>query len=175
MLQGHYRCPPCAQVWLMIYHTLDVGGDHWPPRCPDCGTPTTFAPQPGDVVIDAKSDGESPRGFQKFTIHRQVPTRDGLQQVEETIDSVHKLRQIEHDSEQRYKDGEGEPLRFRGYNNDASNRDVNAFGTAGRIGDRTYDSGAQPTKKSNIAVTRHGATKPTVKVARHAGRSPLKG
>jgi hypothetical protein len=125
---------------------------------------------PQEMHTDLKTDGEGGKGFQKFTVHRLGP--DG-QQHEETIDSLHTLRAIEKDSEQRYRDGEGEPLRFRGYAQDASNMDVSAFGSAGTIGDRTYDSGSAPQKK--MPVTRHGATKPKVKVARHGGASPLKG
>jgi hypothetical protein len=167
MPQQHYECPHCDACWLITYKLLDVGAADWPPPCPECGIPMVMAPQ--EMHTDLKTDGEGGKGFQKFTVHRLGP--DG-QQHEETIDSLHKLRQIEHDSEQRYRDGEGEPLRFRGYAQNGSNMDVNAFGDAGTIGARTYDSGAQPTKK--MPVTRHGKTKPKIKVARHAGASPLK-
>lgn len=169
MPQQHYECPSCEQLWLMTYALADVGAPNWPPKCPDCYREMLLAPQ--TMRIDLKTDGEGGKGFQKFTVHRLGP--DG-QQHEETIDSLHKLRAIEHDSEQRYRDGEGEPLRFRGYAQNKSNIDVNAFGDAGKIGERTYDSGSQPVKKPNIDVRRHGSKKPKTKVARHGGVSALK-
>lgn len=96
-------------------------------------------------------------------------------QVEETIDSTHKMRLIEKDSEQRYRDGEGEPLRFRMLSQNRSNKDVGAFGTEGSIGDRHYDSGKAPEKKSNIGIERHGQKKPRIKTARGGGKTALKG
>ena len=84
------------------------------------------------------------------------------------------LRQIERDSEQRYRNGEGEPLRFRGYANNRSNLDQGSFGTAGQIGERTYDSGTPLQKSGKVSITRHGTEKPRVTVARGAGASPLK-
>lgn len=173
MPQQHYRCPNCGTIDLITYTLADTLTAGWPPICatPECfDVPMEMAPQ--EMHTDLKSDGEGGKGIQKFTVHRLGP--DGKQH-EETVDSLHKLRQIEHDSEQRYRDGEGEPLRFRGYAQNSSNIDVNAFGDAGKIGERTYDSGAQPVKKPNIDVRRHGTTKPKVKVARHGGGSPLKG
>lgn len=172
MVNAHYRCPACGHLYLLAYIPADVDGPDWPPTCYTCDdAQLERAPQPGDFGFDVKTDGDGGKGFQKFTVHRQVPTKEGLVQVEESIDSLHKMRQIEKDSEQRYRDGEGEPLRFRGYAQNGSNMDVGSFGTEGTIGGRHYDSGHAPTKK--MPVTRHGTKKPTVKVARGGGRSPL--
>lgn len=115
--------------------------------------------------------------FKSFSVHRQVPTRDGLVQVEERIDSLHKLRQIERDSEQRFRNGEGEPMRFRMWNQDRSNKDVGSFGAEGRIGDRVYDSGQAPQKQSNISVARHGEKKPrrALGPGMKGAASPLRG
>lgn len=171
----HMRCPNCGFLELVVYRAADVDDpSKWPPIC---STPECFdvrlerAPQPGDFAIDAKEP------FQRTEVWRQVPTRDGLQQVREVIDSDHKMAQIEKDSEQRYRDGEGEPLRFRARHQSASNMDRNSFGESGQIGDRTYDSGQQPQKKANIETTRHGATKPKVPLGPGLRRAstPLKG
>jgi hypothetical protein len=178
MPQNHYRCPNCGTLDLITYRVQDVGGPTWPPRCvtPECfDVRMELAPQPGDYAFDLKTDGDGGKGFQKFTVHRQLPTKDGLKQVEETVDSVHALRRIERDSEQRYRDGEGEPQRFRAYAQGHSNMDVGSFGTAGTIGGRSYDSGQTPKKSKKIATRRHGTEKPKVAVARGAGHSPLKG
>ncbi len=146
MPQQHLRCPYCGLLDLFTYRAADVDDPAlWPLVCPGCGAAhLERAPQPGDFAIDAKEP------FQRFTVHRQQPQRDGT------------LVQVE-----------GEPLRFRGYSTSASNRDVGSFGVAGTIGGRTYDSGQQPQKKSNIGIKRHGQKKPKIDVARFAGKSPL--
>jgi hypothetical protein len=125
-----------------------------------------MAPQPGDFAIDAKEP------FQQFNVMRQQVVKGGdVVQVQETIGSVHQMRKIERDSETRFANGEGEPMRFRAWSQGRSNKDVTSFGTEGSIGGRSYDSGKAPTKK--FTTTRHGQTKPTVAVARGAGHSPL--
>jgi len=170
MAQQHLTCPNCGLADVFTYRAADVDDPHlWPLVCPGCGAARLVqTPRPGDFAIDAKEP------FQRFSVYRQQPDRSGaLVQVEETIDSLHKVRAIEKDSEQRYIDGEGEPLRFRGYSTTASNRDVPAFGREGTIGGRAYDSGSTPAKKPNIDVTRHGQQKPKIPVARHGGASPL--
>lgn len=125
MARADYRCPGCGTI---IEHAFDmtVGAIQSAPYHQSCECYFEWIPF---ARFDLKSDGEGDKGgFQKFTVHRQVPTAEGLVQVEETIDSLHKLRQIEKDSEQRYRDGEGEPLRFRAYSNEPTNKDVGLFG-----------------------------------------------
>ena len=173
-MEAHFACPACGATPVVVYTLADVGGPDWPPRC-WCDTPMEHAPQPGDFRIDLRTDGGGGRAFQKFEIHRQVPTKDGLVQVRETVDSLHTLHRIERDSEQRYRNGEGEPLRFRAAHQDRSNLDVNSFGTAGTIGGRAYDSGAPPAKSGKVSVTRHGTDKPKIPVAKGGGVTALKG
>lgn len=180
MPSNYYRCPRCGTLELIHYRLLDVGGSYWPPQCRATRTveeegfmPTTFpcdarmelAPQPGDFAMDARSDGGTGRSFQKFSVDV-----DG-RAVE--IDSLHALRKVERESEQRYRNGEGEPLRFRMWSQTHSNRDVGAFGTDGKIGERTYDAGSAPAPRKKIGVRRHGQDKPQIRVAKGAGQSPL--
>ncbi len=179
MAQQYFECPNCGSRDLLTYRAADVGGDNWPPICP---TPECFevrmvaAPRPGDFTMDAKSDGGTNRSFQKFSVQRQVMTKAGLTHQVEEIDSLHKLRQVERDSEQRYRNGEGEPLRFRMWNQDRSQQGVNSFGTQGQIGSRTYADGAAPAAKNpKITTTRHGEKKPRVKTARGGGVTALRG
>lgn len=159
MPQQHFTCDTCGTSGLYPYTVADVGGPDWPPACPYCLDGTLRqTPRPGDFAMDLRSDsGTGP--FQKFTVARLGP--DGAHH-EEVIDSLHKVRQIERDSEQRYRDGEGEPLRFRAFSQSASNRDVGSFGREGRIGDRTYDSGQAPARSGRVGLKRHGQTKPTI-------------
>lgn len=63
--------------------------------------------------------------FQRFSAN--IRQRDGSYQVVE-IDSLTKMRRIERETEQAARNGEGEALRFRMWNNDASNGDANTFG-----------------------------------------------
>lgn len=119
------------------------------------------------MLTDLRTDGAGGRSFQKFTI--SLGGRDVV------IDSLHKAQAIERESEQRYRNGEGEPIRFRMLHQDRANKDVNTFGNAGQIGEQAYSNGQQPAKSGKIGIRRHGEDQPRVKVARHAGQSALKG
>lgn len=73
--------------------------------------------------MDLRSDGEGKSGntFQKFV------TRDGCNNLVE-IDSLHKLREVERESEKMAADGIGQPILFRGFAQDHSNMGSNLFG-----------------------------------------------
>jgi hypothetical protein len=114
-----YRCPACRRVLRDQYRTLDQGGLHTAPRCPACTTQMEWLPP--RLAWDLKTDGGGTAGFQKFT------TYDGLNRKVE-IDSLHKLRQVEAESEKLAADGIGQPIRFRAYAQDRSNMGVNTFG-----------------------------------------------
>lgn len=158
-----YRCPLCGHVWRDVYFSCAVGATLSAPEChghlPEAVL-THWIPQVG--AIDAKEP------FQRFSVYQDN------QRVE--IDSLHKLRQVERTSEQRYIDGEGEPLRFRAYAQNSSNLDSSSFGDKGTVGGgstgRSYDNGQAPQKKANIGVKRHGQKRPTV--ARGTSALPLK-
>ena len=146
---------------MVTYTVADVDSPGWPPSCGACAETDydarlELAPQAGDFALDLRSDGEGDRPFQKFST-----VVNGRRVV---IDSLSKLRQVERDSEQAYRNGEGEPVRFRMWNQDASNRDVNTFGTAGSIGDQVYSSGQQPTKSGKVGIVRHGQEAPEVEL-----------
>ena len=174
-----YRCPVCDEV-IEEYRSIQEGGNAKPPLCPQCNTGSRHEDVQmvwvvPVVAMDAKEPG------QRFEVTREIYDKnprtgdvDRHQQVE-VIDSVHKMRQIERDSEQRYRNGEGEPMRFRALSQGKSNLDVGLFGREGQIGEQHYDSGRQSTKKANIGVTRHGTKKPKVVVARGGGVTALKG
>ena len=162
-----YQCAGCGALALDQYRTAAEGARSTQPLCYRCMTLMDWIPQ---AAFDLKTDGEGHKGFQKFTVHRQGPEGS----IREEIDSLHKLRQIEKDSEQRYRNGEGEPLRFRGYSQSRSNMQVGSFGSAGQIGDRAYDSGQPLRKSGKVGVKRHGTEEPKVPVARGGGYTALK-
>lgn len=167
-----FSCPVCSAILQDLYRSIDIGGMGDPPLCPRCGTLM-------DWVVPVVAMDASP--FQPFEISRDVyeknPDTGDVErfQKREVVDSLHTMRTIEADSERRFRNGEGEPLRFRMLSQNASNKDVGAFGSEGKIGEQSYASGQAPQKKPNIDVRRHGAKKPQVKVAKGAGQSALKG
>lgn len=175
MPRAHFECPVCKELFLIEYRAVDVGGPNWPPECLNCTEdwPLVVAPQPGDYKIDLRTDGMGDGTSHKFSVTRQVPTRDGLRQVTEEVSSLAQIRKIEKESESRYANGEGEPLRFRAFSHDQSNRDRSSFGAEGSIGGRAYDSGRAPAAKKNITVRRHGTTEPDIPTHRIGGISPL--
>lgn len=133
-----------------MLRTAAQGATRFAPSCPDCGDPMEWIPQ---LRIDV--GGVKGAAFHAFDVDV-----DGRRTV---IDSLHTLRRVERESEQRYRNGEGEPLRFRAWSQDRTNRDVGSFGTAGKIGDQVYDSGTPPVQKSaKVSVRRHGQAKPRV-------------
>lgn len=118
MPRHDYICPHCHTLLLDQYRSILEGAQRRRPDCPSCGYGVLMDWIPA-ASFDLRSDGSE--GFAKFTIY------DGQNRRVE-IDSLHKLRQVERESEQQYRNGEGQPLRFRMWNQDRSNRDVNSFG-----------------------------------------------
>lgn len=105
-----FWCQVCGQVLVDVNVPIDLGAIKGAPA--HCGTPTAWIPQVG------RMDAYEP--FQAFT------ARDG-QNREVVVNSLHKLRQIERQSEQDYRNGEGQPIVWRAYSNDRSNRDRHAL------------------------------------------------
>ena len=80
-------------------------------------------------------------GFKAFT------TTDG-RGTPVHIDSLHKLRQVERESEVHARNGEGQPMVFRRWAQDGSNHDQPTLS-------KTYNGGEQPSPQ---AAQRFGAT-----------------
>lgn len=105
-----FYCQDCGQVFTDVNVPAAIGATAGAPL--HCGRPTAWIPQVG------RMDAYEP--FQEFE------ARDG-QNRPVLVDSLHKLRQVERASEQDYRNGEGQPLVWRSYSNDRSNRDVHAL------------------------------------------------
>lgn len=147
-----YYCPGCPGIILRNHvFSASLGAKASAPLCEVCETYMEVIPAIGRM--DAQGGG----GFKAFQI-----SHNGQQVV---IDSLHKLRQLEQQSEQDYRNGEGEPLRFRMWNNNRSNKDVNSFGESGTIGEQAYGSGEKLEKHGRVSVTRHGGDEPDIPVA----------
>lgn len=164
-----YSCPGCPGIVQNHPFSSALGAKEGAPWCRICEIQMVPV---AAINLSLGRDSGSRDGFQKFEVHRLMPTAKGLTQVVETVDTPRKAHQIERDSEQRYKDHEGEPLRFRALHQNRSNMDENSFGTSGTIGGRSYSSGTAPSKPA--PVTRHGTRKPKVSVAKGGGVSPLR-
>jgi hypothetical protein len=105
-----FWCQTCGQVLLDVNIPIAVGATAGAPE--HCGRTAAWIPQVG------RMDAYEP--FQEFE------ARDGQNHLV-TIDSLRKLRQVEADSERQYRNGEGQPIVWRRWSQDASNRDVHAL------------------------------------------------
>lgn len=119
MARHDYQCPGCGAT-----HEVDVpaaiGAQRGAPICPACrGMRMAWIPQIGRMDF-APSGGA---GFTSFSIKEDI--RGKTECIE--IDSLHKLRQVERESEQRARNGEGRPLVWRDYHQNRSNGDVHTL------------------------------------------------
>jgi hypothetical protein len=115
-----YRCPTCHFVLRDQYRSIEQGGRATAPICPQCGFQQRMIWVVPRLRTDLRSDGDSAT-FKKFL------ARDGRNQLVE-IDSLHKLRQVERESEQLARNGEGQHITFRGFAQDHSNLLLNTHG-----------------------------------------------
>jgi hypothetical protein len=105
-----YWCPVCGQVLIDIMVPIAIGQKAGAPT--HCGQSTHPIPGIGRMDIGAVKTA----GFHGFE------TTDGRGHPV-TIDSLHKLRQVERESEQMYRDGVGQPMVWRRWAQDGSNAD----------------------------------------------------
>lgn len=128
-----YWCAVCGQLTPDVYRSVEVGAQADPPL--HCGKPMAWIPGIG------RMDASCGPGFQAFD------TYDGRNQ-KVRIDSLHKLRQVEREAEQASRNGEGQPMIFRRWAQDGSNRDQPTLS-------RSYDGSEQatPTAKHRFGST----------------------
>lgn len=134
MPRHDFYCGVCGQLSIDIYVPVTIGATAGAPD--HCGV--KMAAIPAAPALDLRSDGDS--SFQKFE------TTDGSGQ-RVLVDSLRKLRQIERESEQAHRNGEGQPMVWRRYAQDDSNGDAPTLGS--------YAGGEQPT---DAAKRRFGST-----------------
>lgn len=109
-----FFCQSCGHVLVDQYRSVDEGAQAHPPACPQCHCRMAWIPQVGRM--DLLSDGSG-----KFT------TYDGQNQHVE-VDSYAAMHRLEAESEQQYRNGEGQPVRFRALHQHRSNLSENTFG-----------------------------------------------
>jgi hypothetical protein len=110
-----YRCAECGTVLADQYRSIAEGASSHPPLCPDCGEPMAWIPAIGCM------DAFEPGG--EFTVY------DG-QNRPVHVESFAQMRKLERQSEQQYRNGEGQPIRFRALHQHRSNMQENTFGPA---------------------------------------------
>lgn len=125
-----YACPRCGHVARDHMVEISVGAVAGAPECPVCLT------LDGHVVMDwipqvGRMDAASGPSFTAFDCF------DG-QNRKVHVGSLKQLRDLERQSEQQARNGEGQPLVFRKWSQNDSNKDVNT------MGDR-FKGGEQPT------------------------------
>jgi hypothetical protein len=111
-----FFCGTCGQLLLDIHVPIAIGATAGAPV--HCGAPTT--PIPGIGRMDA--------GGVKGASFKAFETTDG-QNRKVLIDALATLRRIERESEQQARNGEGQPIVFRAWSQDRSNRDRHTLGT----------------------------------------------
>jgi hypothetical protein len=112
-----YFCGFCRIALIDQYRTVAEGGKSTSPECPECGRYMEWIPQ---AQFDCRSDSDQSQ-IPKFTC------RDGRNELVE-IDSLRKLRQVEKESEDLARNGEGQQVVFRNYSQTRGNRLDNTFG-----------------------------------------------
>jgi hypothetical protein len=105
----------------MVRHDFTCGvcdhtGTYWayassPPE--HCGQAMTWTPRPGSFAIDAKEP------------FHQFQTEIGGQM--RNVGSLHDIRRIENEAEKRSRNGEGQPMVWRDYAQNSSNKDVHTL------------------------------------------------
>lgn len=146
MARHDFFCQECGQVLVDINIPIAIGAAAGAPL--HCGKPTHWIAQVG------RMDASSGPGFTAFE------TRDAHNNLVK-VDSLKKLRDIERESEQAYRNGEGQPLVFRRWANDNSNKDVHTLHPdwhGGATPDPAYvkKHAAQIRRDAEVANTEYG-------------------
>lgn len=158
-----YACPACGARAVDQYRPITIRASQLRPLCPSCAVLMTWCPQV--QAMDAPGGGS----FTPFPVFVRQP--DGSERSV-TVSSLAHLRRIERQTEAAARNGEGQPLRFRAWNNDASNQDRNTFGPdPGEVAKARLDAMRREAGRATSADA--AATIPTGPGVAAAGVSPL--
>ena len=128
MARHDFRCPHCRRIREDVNVPVTVGASQAVVLCPVC-VDTRMAPIPAVGRMDFGPSGGT--GFKSFTIEEEI--RGKVERIE--VNSLHDLRRVERESEQRARNGEGRPLAWRDYHQDRSNGDVHTLAPGGNLAD----------------------------------------
>ena len=131
-----FYCGRCNAVRVDVYAPVTRRSDD-PAFCPECGQSMVWIPAAPALHY----------GDVKGAAFRSFDTTDGRGEPVH-VDSLRKLRQVERESEVHARNGEGQPMVFRRWAQDPSNRDQPTLS-------KDYRGGEQPTP---AAAHRFGQT-----------------
>ena len=132
------QCPSCGHVLADQYRSVEEGAQARPPACPDCHCAMSWIPAIGRM--DLLSDGSDGAKFEMY---------DGQNQKVE-VGSFAQMHKLERESNQQFRNGEGQPILFRALHQSKSQMGVNTFGEAPT---------EQPTAASKAKFGFQGATR----------------
>lgn len=112
-----FRCDTCGILAIDINIPISQSVHRDGPTC--CGAKMSWLPQIGSMGLLPESGREIVQVLQPDGTHKAV-----------AVNSMQDIRRLERETEKMYRDGVGQPLRWRAYSQDQSNRDVNSFGPA---------------------------------------------
>ena len=136
-----FRCDQCGAWDVDVYVPVTVGAAAARPICQACHVVMSWIPQVGGM------DAREPSFQSTVTVNGR----------ETTVGSLHQMRQIERQTEQQARNGEGQRLVWRDYSQNSSNKDVH---TLARRMDRsmdtqdTYAGGMSSVDKKKVDVAR---------------------
>lgn len=111
MPRHDFWCDDCGQVIADHYVPVSTRASDAAPACPTCGSPTTWIAAAPAVHY----------GSVKTAAFKAFDTTDGRGNPVH-IDSLRKLRQVEKQSEQDFRNGEGQPVVFRAWSQTKGNK-----------------------------------------------------
>lgn len=141
-----YTCPGCDAAMIDRYVPIAIRATQLRPVCV-CGYLMEWRPQVGRM--DAMSIGTA--------FETPIRQPDGTVKIVR-VDSLSTIRRLERESEQRYANGEGAPLRWRDYSHDRGRMYENSFGADPAQIAHEETKGA----RARFSVVRHGETEPDI-------------
>ncbi len=99
-----FVCRACKTEWVDVDIPRGQRATEAAPPCPTCEGPLEWLPRIGRI------DAGSGSSFVAFDTEILQP--DGSHKTVH-VDSLHQIRQIERESEQRHRNGEGQPMIWR--------------------------------------------------------------
>lgn len=146
-----YRCDYCGHHGIYRAWWMPIAPEHrtyaWEteqkldPLCSSCGCSMTWYPEPTsgwdllpeDFLVDGETIGRGPGTFR--------------------ISSLQEIRKMERESEQRYRNGDGQLINFRVLTQDRGNSKTNSFRDTGYERARSRFPERRTTIKRNLPIT----------------------
>ncbi len=159
MARHDFMCGDCGYLWRDVAIPISLGAQAGAPDCPRCEVSVRMAWIPAmRISLFSDSPSQSTAGnFSKFTLPVEDPgSPTGYRDV--TVASLADIRQLERESEQAERNGEGRKMVWRDYSQDHSNQQVHTLGTDPSLTPaKTYTNG-EPVRvrRGDPVIADHG-------------------